>query len=130
MLVGDGALLEAVREQVTELGLEEAVTFAGYQQGRGVRALAAGAGRGVGPRPGERLEREGGGAGAGLWGAGGGGGGGRAAGAGGRAGGGADARGGGRGLAVGGEGRWWSTRANARIAEDVLALYEQARAER
>ena len=29
VLVGDGALLEQVRQQVTELGLEERVTFAG-----------------------------------------------------------------------------------------------------
>jgi glycosyltransferase involved in cell wall biosynthesis len=33
VLVGDGALLEATRRQVTELGLEDAVTFTGYQQG-------------------------------------------------------------------------------------------------
>jgi L-malate glycosyltransferase len=33
VLVGDGALLEPVRGQVRALGLEEAVTFAGYQQG-------------------------------------------------------------------------------------------------
>ena len=33
MLVGDGVLLEATRRQVTELGLEDAVTFTGYQQG-------------------------------------------------------------------------------------------------
>jgi glycosyltransferase involved in cell wall biosynthesis len=33
VLVGDGALLEPVRHQVRELGLTEAVTFAGYQQG-------------------------------------------------------------------------------------------------
>ncbi|WP_164019480.1 glycosyltransferase [Pyxidicoccus trucidator] len=33
VLVGDGALLEATRRQVSELGLTGAVTFAGYQQG-------------------------------------------------------------------------------------------------
>lgn len=33
VLVGDGALLEEVRQQVRELGLEERVTFAGYQSG-------------------------------------------------------------------------------------------------
>ncbi|MBN1204245.1 MAG: glycosyltransferase [Myxococcaceae bacterium] len=33
VLVGDGALVEPVRQQVRELGLEERVTFAGYQQG-------------------------------------------------------------------------------------------------
>lgn len=33
VLVGDGALVEPVRRQVGELGLTEAVTFAGYQQG-------------------------------------------------------------------------------------------------
>lgn len=33
MLVGDGALLEPTRRQVAELGLTDAVTFAGYQQG-------------------------------------------------------------------------------------------------
>ena len=33
VLVGDGALLEATRTQVTERGLTEQVTFAGYQQG-------------------------------------------------------------------------------------------------
>jgi glycosyltransferase involved in cell wall biosynthesis len=33
VLVGDGALLEPVRQQVRERGLTEAVTFAGYQQG-------------------------------------------------------------------------------------------------
>jgi L-malate glycosyltransferase len=43
VLVGDGALREPVREQVRALGLEDAVTFAGYQQGesfvRWLRAL-------------------------------------------------------------------------------------------
>jgi glycosyltransferase involved in cell wall biosynthesis len=33
VLVGDGALLEATRRQVMELGLTDAVTFTGYQQG-------------------------------------------------------------------------------------------------
>ncbi len=33
VLVGDGELVEPVRQQVRSLGLEEAVTFAGYQQG-------------------------------------------------------------------------------------------------
>jgi L-malate glycosyltransferase len=33
VLVGDGALLEQVRQQVKELGLGERVTFAGYQPG-------------------------------------------------------------------------------------------------
>ncbi|MDY7229986.1 glycosyltransferase [Hyalangium rubrum] len=33
VLVGDGALVEPVRQQVRELALEERVTFAGYQQG-------------------------------------------------------------------------------------------------
>jgi glycosyltransferase involved in cell wall biosynthesis len=33
VLVGDGALAEPVRQQVREAGLEERVTFAGYQQG-------------------------------------------------------------------------------------------------
>ncbi|RKH55895.1 glycosyltransferase [Corallococcus llansteffanensis] len=33
VLVGDGALLEATRTQVSERGLTEQVTFAGYQQG-------------------------------------------------------------------------------------------------
>lgn len=33
VLVGDGALLEETRRQVTERGLSDAVTFAGYQQG-------------------------------------------------------------------------------------------------
>jgi glycosyltransferase involved in cell wall biosynthesis len=33
VLVGDGVLMEQVRQQVRELGLEERVTFAGYQQG-------------------------------------------------------------------------------------------------
>jgi hypothetical protein len=33
VLVGDGALVEPVREQVRALGLTDAVTFAGYQQG-------------------------------------------------------------------------------------------------
>lgn len=33
VLVGDGALLERTRTQVTERGLKEQVTFAGYQQG-------------------------------------------------------------------------------------------------
>ncbi len=33
VLVGDGALVEPVRQQVRALGLTEAVTFAGYQQG-------------------------------------------------------------------------------------------------
>ncbi|MFL5345243.1 MAG: glycosyltransferase [Hyalangium sp.] len=33
VLVGDGALLEQVRQQVREQGLEERVTFVGYQQG-------------------------------------------------------------------------------------------------
>jgi glycosyltransferase involved in cell wall biosynthesis len=32
-LVGDGALLEQIRQQVRESGLEDRVTFAGYQQG-------------------------------------------------------------------------------------------------
>lgn len=42
VLVGDGALLETVREQVRALGLSEAVTFAGYQQGEAfVRWLQA-----------------------------------------------------------------------------------------
>lgn len=43
VLVGDGELLEPVRQQVRALGLEEAVTFAGYQRGeafaRWLRAL-------------------------------------------------------------------------------------------
>ncbi|MCP3144747.1 glycosyltransferase [Pyxidicoccus xibeiensis] len=43
VLVGDGALLEATRRQVDQLGLSDAVTFAGYQQGeafaRWLRAL-------------------------------------------------------------------------------------------
>ncbi|MFP2930226.1 glycosyltransferase [Pyxidicoccus sp. 3LG] len=43
VLVGDGALLEATRKQVEQLGLSDAVTFAGYQQGeafaRWLRAL-------------------------------------------------------------------------------------------
>jgi glycosyltransferase involved in cell wall biosynthesis len=43
VLVGDGVLVEQVRQQVRSLGLEEAVTFAGYQQGeafaRWLRAL-------------------------------------------------------------------------------------------
>ncbi|WP_426753146.1 glycosyltransferase [Myxococcus sp. Y35] len=43
VLVGDGALLEPTREQVARLGLSDAVTFAGYQQGdafaRWLRAL-------------------------------------------------------------------------------------------
>ncbi len=43
VLVGDGALLEQTRRQVANLGLTEAVTFAGYQQGdafaRWLRAL-------------------------------------------------------------------------------------------
>lgn len=43
VLVGDGGLVEPVREQVRGLGLEAAVTFAGYQQGeafaRWLRAL-------------------------------------------------------------------------------------------
>ncbi|MCY1041331.1 glycosyltransferase [Corallococcus sp. bb12-1] len=34
VLVGDGALLEATRVQVSERGLKEQVTFAGYQQGQ------------------------------------------------------------------------------------------------
>ncbi len=33
VLVGDGVLLDPVRQQVRELGLEERVTFTGYQQG-------------------------------------------------------------------------------------------------
>lgn len=33
VLIGDGALVEPVRQQARELGLEERVTFAGYQQG-------------------------------------------------------------------------------------------------
>ncbi len=33
VLVGDGALLEQIRQQVRELGLADRVTFAGYQQG-------------------------------------------------------------------------------------------------
>jgi glycosyltransferase involved in cell wall biosynthesis len=33
VLVGDGALVEPVKQQVRALGLTEAVTFAGYQQG-------------------------------------------------------------------------------------------------
>jgi glycosyltransferase involved in cell wall biosynthesis len=33
VLVGDGSLLEPTRQQVRELGLEDRVTFAGYQQG-------------------------------------------------------------------------------------------------
>jgi glycosyltransferase involved in cell wall biosynthesis len=33
VLVGDGALVEQVRQQVRELGLGERVTFAGYQSG-------------------------------------------------------------------------------------------------
>jgi glycosyltransferase involved in cell wall biosynthesis len=33
VLVGDGARMESVRQQVRELGLENLVTFAGYQQG-------------------------------------------------------------------------------------------------
>lgn len=42
VLVGDGALLEPVRNQVKALGQEEAVTFAGYQQGESfVRWLQA-----------------------------------------------------------------------------------------
>lgn len=43
VLVGDGELVEPVRQQVRALGLEEAVTFAGYQKGgmfvRWLRAL-------------------------------------------------------------------------------------------
>ncbi|WP_257461138.1 glycosyltransferase [Archangium lipolyticum] len=43
VLVGDGELLEPVRQQVRAMGLEEAVTFAGYQRGeafaRWLRAL-------------------------------------------------------------------------------------------
>ncbi|QRO02595.1 glycosyltransferase [Archangium violaceum] len=43
VLVGDGEQVEAVRQQVRGLGLEEAVTFAGYQRGeafaRWLRAL-------------------------------------------------------------------------------------------
>ena len=43
VLVGDGGLVEPVREQVRRLGLEEGVTFAGYQKGeafvRWLRAL-------------------------------------------------------------------------------------------
>ncbi|RYZ41371.1 MAG: glycosyltransferase [Myxococcaceae bacterium] len=34
VLIGDGALLEATRTQVSERGLQEQVTFAGYQQGQ------------------------------------------------------------------------------------------------
>jgi glycosyltransferase involved in cell wall biosynthesis len=42
VLVGDGELVEAVRQQVRSLGLEEAVSFAGYQQGEAfVRWLQA-----------------------------------------------------------------------------------------
>jgi glycosyltransferase involved in cell wall biosynthesis len=33
VLVGDGALLEQIRQQVRQWGLEDRVTFAGYQQG-------------------------------------------------------------------------------------------------
>ncbi|MFP2908170.1 glycosyltransferase [Pyxidicoccus sp. 3LFB2] len=42
VLVGDGALVEPTRRQVSELGLADAVTFAGYQQGESfVRWLQA-----------------------------------------------------------------------------------------
>jgi glycosyltransferase involved in cell wall biosynthesis len=42
VLVGDGELVEPVRQQVRSLGLAEAVTFAGYQQGEAfVRWLQA-----------------------------------------------------------------------------------------
>jgi glycosyltransferase involved in cell wall biosynthesis len=42
VLVGDGGLLEATRRQASELGLTDAVTFAGYQQGEAfVRWLQA-----------------------------------------------------------------------------------------
>jgi glycosyltransferase involved in cell wall biosynthesis len=42
VLVGDGELVEPVRQQVRSLGLEQAVTFAGYQQGEAfVRWLQA-----------------------------------------------------------------------------------------
>lgn len=42
VLVGDGALLEQTRQQVKDLGLEGAVTFTGYQQGEAfVRWLQA-----------------------------------------------------------------------------------------